>query len=237
MEIAPVPTGKLDQQNLQTFDLTQRKLQLMTFSSREGIRLNMDHRSLRKVVYSHSEELGLTDLGNRIQCPIQNDPNKHQRTDCWAVTDKNIREAAVKIFEFTTFDNPRIITLERYPPTSANKKATFFIDIVTGNAAYFQIGGQQDGKLWSLEKFSINSESTKFGELIEDIFGECEFYDKDISDESFRSLIREALLEMKECVATYNDSEALQSVMVFFVFVSAIVYSVLNPTLFSLVWR
>ena len=91
-----------------------------------------------------------------------------------------------------------------------------------------------------LENFSINSESTKFGELIEDIFGECEFYDKDISDESFRSLIREALLEMKECVATYNDSEALQSVMVFFVFVvfvSAIAYSVLDPTLFSLVWR
>jgi hypothetical protein len=88
-----------------------------------------------------------------------------------------------------------------------------------------------------LENFSINSESTKFGELIEDIFGECEFYDKDISDESFRSLIREALLEMKECVATYNDSEALQSVMVFFVFVSAIPYSVLDPTLFNLVWR
>lgn len=90
-----------------------------------------------------------------------------------------------------------------------------------------------------LENFSINSESTKFGELIEDIFGECEFYDKDISDEdeSFRSWIRETLLEMKECVATSNDSEALQSVMVFFVFVSAIAYSVLDPTIFSLVWQ
>ena len=93
-----------------------------------------------------------------------------------------------------------------------------------------------------LENFSINSESTKFGDLIEDIFGECEFYDKDlsdISDESFRSLIRRILLEMKECVATStsNDNEVLPSVMVFFVFVSAIAYSVLNPTLFSLVWR
>ena len=90
-----------------------------------------------------------------------------------------------------------------------------------------------------LENFSINSESTKFGELMEDIFGECEFYNKDISDEdeSFRSWIRETLLEMKECVAPYNDSEALQSVMVFFVFVSAIAYSVLDPTLFSLVWQ
>lgn len=64
-----------------------------------------------------------------------------------------------------------------------------------------------------LEDFSINSESTKFGNLTEDLFGECAFYDKDqISDDLFRSLIRSLLLEMKECVAIYNDSEVLQSV-------------------------
>lgn len=125
----------------------------MYFPSREGIQLNMDHRSLRKAVYSHSTELGLSDLGSRVQCPVQVDSRKYQRTDCWAITDKNIREAAIKIFEFTTFENPRIITLEAYPPGSSNQKATFFIDIVTGNSAYFRIGGNQDGKLWSLENF------------------------------------------------------------------------------------
>ena len=55
-----------------------------------------------------------------------------------------------------------------------------------------------------LDNFSINSESTKFASCIEDLFGECEFYDKEISDESFRSLIEGILLEMKECLATYT---------------------------------
>lgn len=124
----------------------------------------MDHRSLRKAVYSHSSELGLSDLTNRIECPVQSDSNKYQRTDCWAITDRNIREAAVKIFEFTTFENPRIITLETYPSTSSNQKTTFFIDIVTGNAAYFRIGGKQDGKLWSLENF----ERSKILDMVND---------------------------------------------------------------------
>ena len=150
---APTPTGKLDQQNLMAFDLTNEKLKPMNFPSREGIRLSMDHRSLRKAVYSHSPELGLSDLTNRIQCPVQSDPKKYQRMDCWAITDRNIREAVVKIFEFTTFENLRIITLETYPPGSSNQKATFFIDIVTGNLAYFRIGGKQDRKLWSLQNF------------------------------------------------------------------------------------
>ena len=101
----------------------------------------------------HAAELGLSDLGSRVGCPVQSDPAKYQRKDCWAITDKNIREAVIKIFEFTTFENPRIITLEAYPPGSSNQKATFFIDIVTENLAYFRIGGIQDGKLWSLENF------------------------------------------------------------------------------------
>ena len=85
MEIAPTPTGKLDSQNLANFDFTNRKLQPIRFTSREGIQLSMlsmDHRSLRKAVYSHPKELGLSDLGSKITCPVQTDPNKFQRLDC-----------------------------------------------------------------------------------------------------------------------------------------------------------
>jgi len=156
MEVAPTPTGKLDSPNLANFDFTNRKLQPMRFPSREGIQLSMDHRSLRKAVYSHPTELGLSDLGSRIACPVQGDPNKFQRLNCWAITDVNIREAVIKIFEFTTFDNPRIITLERFPPNCSNQRATYFVDIVTGNSVYFRVGGKQDGKLWSLDKFQSN---------------------------------------------------------------------------------
>lgn len=136
------------------FDFTTEKLQPIHFPSREGIRLYMDHRSLRKVVYAHPKELGLSELGSRIPCPVQPDPvNHHQRTTCWAITNRNIREAVVKIFEFTTFENPRIITFEFYPFGSSKSKVTGFVDIVTGDCAFFQIGGKQNGKLWSLMNF------------------------------------------------------------------------------------
>ena len=52
------------------FDFTRKKLQLTEFYSREGIKLSMDHRSLRKIVYGHPTELGLSDLGSRIPCPV-----------------------------------------------------------------------------------------------------------------------------------------------------------------------
>ena len=80
--ISPTPTGKLDQQNLIAFDLTNKKLKPMYFPSREGIQLNMNHRSLRKAVYSHSTELDLSDLDSRVPCPVQVDSSKYQRTDC-----------------------------------------------------------------------------------------------------------------------------------------------------------
>lgn len=127
LEVSPTPTAQLDAENLAKFYLTNRKLQSIRFPSREGIQLSMDPRSIRKVVYSHSTELGLSDLGSRIPCPIQDNPNFFQRTNCWAITDANIREAVVKIFEFTTFDNPRIISLEQYPPFSAYHRTYKYI--------------------------------------------------------------------------------------------------------------
>ena len=45
------------------------------------------------------------------------------------------------------------MTLERFPPNCSTQKATYFLNVETGNAAYFRIGGQQDGKLWSMAHF------------------------------------------------------------------------------------
>jgi hypothetical protein len=81
-----------------------------------------------------------------------------------------------------------------------------------------------------LENFSINLELVRFGELIEDIFSECEFYDKYISDESFQSLIRETLLEMRE----YNHFKVLLFTMIFFTGVTTIAYCFLKPEVYSL---
>jgi hypothetical protein len=150
---APVPTGKLDQKNLEKYDFTTKKVQPFKFWSREGILLSADHRSLRKIIYSHPGELGLTDLVNRIPCPGQSDPKKFQRLDCWAITDANIKEAVIKLFQFTTFQNSNIITAEMPMHECSSNRATYFIDKNIGVAMYFHKGGKQDGKLWSLTTF------------------------------------------------------------------------------------
>lgn len=141
-------------------DLFQQKLKKDQFEIQVQVFKTFSSENIEKV-FRHPTELGLSDLGSRIACPVQGDPNKFQRLNCWAITDVNIREAVIKIFEFTTFDNPRIITLERFPPNCSNQRATYFVDIVfvdivTGNSVYFRVGGKQDGKLWSLDKFQSN---------------------------------------------------------------------------------
>lgn len=76
-----------------------------------------------------------------------------------------------------------------------------------------------------LENFSIDPASTKFADCIENLFNECEAQtDRETksSDDQFRGLIQRLLSEMKECVVTSNDTEVLQSVMIFFSCVSAI---------------
>lgn len=91
-----------------------------------------------------------------------------------------------------------------------------------------------------LDNFSIDSASTRFVDLVEALFGECEAQterENELPDYQFRSLIRFILSEMKECGAIYNDNEVLQSVIVFLSSVSAIAYSILNPTLFNLIWK
>lgn len=87
-----------------------------------------------------------------------------------------------------------------------------------------------------LNNFSINSESKKFSELLEDIFTECQFkYEEEMTDDVFRWLIKNQFLEIKECLNsyTYNDTEVLQFVMIFFSVTTTLMYSFLKAEVFS----
>ena len=154
--LATTPTAELDKPNLKKYDLTTQTIQPFQYRSREGITLSADHRSLRKIIYGHAPELGLSDLINRIPCPIQSDPGYFQRTDCWAITDRNMKDALVKVFEYTTFMDPNIITAEMPMHECPTQKATYFIDKITGSSLCFHKGDKQDGKLWSAVAFNPN---------------------------------------------------------------------------------
>ena len=141
------PTGNLDKVNLAKYDLTSQKIPILNYKSREGLYLWADPRSIRKIIYAHSHHLGLSFLGNRIPCPIQKDPSKFQRTDCWAVTDRSVKDAVLKIFEYTTFMDSNIITAQMPMHDCPKMTGTYFIDETTGTSMYFLKGGKQDGKL------------------------------------------------------------------------------------------
>ena len=150
----PTPTRQLDQQIIEKYDLTTKKIQPFQYYSREGILLSGDHRSVRKLIYGHAPELELPDLMSRIPCPTQSDPDKFSRVDCWATTDANLKEALVKIFERTTSVDPNIVTVEMPMHENPAQRATYFIDKTTGSSIYFHKGGKQDGKLWSGASFN-----------------------------------------------------------------------------------
>ena len=150
---SPTPTAKLDKDNLNKYDLTSKPMLFFDYPTREEIRLSMDHRVLRKIVYSHPHELGLTDLESRIACPIQPDPNKFQRVDCWAITDRNIRETIGILVEATTTANPNVLMIEIPMHECPTQRATYYLDQISGVAMVFHKGGPQDGKLWTMTQF------------------------------------------------------------------------------------
>lgn len=86
---------------------------------------------------------------NRVPCPPQSDPDKFHRVNCWAMTDRNIKEAIIKVFEYTTVMNPNIVTVEMPMHEAPSQRAIYFLDKTTGSALYFDKDGKLAGKLWS----------------------------------------------------------------------------------------
>jgi len=102
----PTPTAKLDQQNQKKFDFTTGPIPKFKYKDRDGREISMANKPLKKIAYSHATDLNMYNLANRIECPIQLDPNKFQRTNCWAMTDRSVRDVIVKVFELTTMSDP-----------------------------------------------------------------------------------------------------------------------------------
>ena len=59
-----------------------------------------------------------------------------------------MKEAIIKMFEFTTFRDPNIITLEMPMHEYTNNRAIYFIDKTTGASMYFRQSGKQKGNCY-----------------------------------------------------------------------------------------
>ena len=65
-----------------------------------------------------------------------------------------MKEALIKMVEFTTFRDPNIIALEMPMHECPSNRAIYFIDKTTGASMYFRANGIQKGKLWSVTRFN-----------------------------------------------------------------------------------
>lgn len=111
----------------------------------------MANKPLKKIAYSHATDLNIYNLANRIECPIQLDSNKFQRTNCWAMTDRSVRDVIVKVFELTTMSDPtRYITLKMPMPYFPSQNTLAYLDKITGECIYFH----ENGSLWSADRYS-----------------------------------------------------------------------------------
>ena len=123
----------------------------LKYKDRDGREISMSNKEVKKIAYCHSTDLGIYNLANRIQCPIQSDPKKFQRTDCWAITDRSVLDVIIKVFELTTISDPtRYLALKIPMPHFPSQNTIAYLDKIIGKCVYFH----ENGKLWSADRYS-----------------------------------------------------------------------------------
>ncbi len=90
--------------------------------------------------------------------------------------------------------------------------------------------------------FHTDSKIENFSSLLDDqLVPMCDFLDDGLSEESFYHKLEQVYFEMLKYTEStsviFNDSEVLKFIIIFFTVVASLAYSVLNPTLFNLLWQ
>lgn len=90
--------------------------------------------------------------------------------------------------------------------------------------------------------FHTDSKIENFSSLLDDqLVPMCDFLDDGLSEESFYQKLEQVYSEMLKYTESTsvikNDSEVLKFIIIFFTVVTSLAYSVLNPTIFNLLWK
>ena len=89
-----------------------------------------------------------------------------------------------------------------------------------------------------LDNFSIHSNSSEFSNLINFILY---YKEDDEDDDQYLSVLEITLSELRDygnpASRISKDNAVLRSTIIFFTVITSLVYSVLNFTLFNLVWQ
>ena len=161
------PTGKLTKQAIQNNDATTKMISPIEFNDWEGESRAIKSKELKKTVFAKGYDAGVVPAENLVPCPVQNDSAKFQRERCGLITDQSVEEMRNKLIDLTTSRKDGRVKLQLDMPFYDTEKATAYMDINTGDCAFYH---EDSGKYWSYVKYNkdevlnilANSDSVKY---------------------------------------------------------------------------
>ena len=82
---------------------------------------------------------------------MQEDPGKFQRENCGLVTDQSVEAMRDKLIDLTTSRKNGRVKLQLDFPFDDREKATAYLDVNTGDCAFYH---QEGGKYWTYVKYN-----------------------------------------------------------------------------------
>lgn len=107
-------------------------------------------KELKKSVFGHGGEVKVASSQDQVECPIQEDPTKFQRKNCYRVTDQNLAKFRNKIVNLATSTEPSMVKIEVPMPYYETKKAIGYLDMVSGDCVFFH----ENGKYWGYKIYN-----------------------------------------------------------------------------------
>jgi hypothetical protein len=145
----PTPTKELTKDFIKNSNATTRTFHPRRFLDWEKQPRELKSKEINKGTYSHGFEARTSDVTDLVECPIQTDPEKYQRTICSLITDKTRDSFADRMQELSQSTSPNILKF-RLPMAYWDKElADYYLDRSTGDAAMYHT----TGKFWSFKRF------------------------------------------------------------------------------------
>ncbi len=145
------PTGKLTKKAIQNNDSTTQMISPIEFNDWEGESRTIKSKELKKTVFAKGYDAGVVPAEDLVPCPVQDDLAKFQRKNCGLITDQSVEEMRDKLIDLTTSRKDGRVKLQLNMPFYDTEKATAYMNINTGDCAFYHEGS---GKFWSYVKYN-----------------------------------------------------------------------------------
>ena len=123
------------------------------FNDWEGKSRVIKSKEIKKTVFAKGYDAGVVPAENLVTCPVQDDLAKFQRERCGLITDQSVEKMRDKLIDLTTSRKDGRVKLQLDMPFYDTKKATAYMDINTGDCAFYH---EDSGKYWSYVKYDKN---------------------------------------------------------------------------------